>query len=237
MNTGSAQSSEVRRAPHDSANTSAMQRGADPGHQSCDRQSQKRGAKFLVGFAGLLVRLAGFVLLIGWACMLSARAQTLSVASSQVTFTATAGAYSAGQCLGGVLTVPGLVRPGGPGGAMLTGVSFLDAAHQTAANDAMDILLFSQAPSGTYTDQANCQVASADRTKFIGTVSIAAANCTQDQGPTTTLCTITPTFPLVSLPLPVVSGTVFAVPIVKATPTYGAITLIFNFLATPYSGN
>lgn len=162
-----------------------------------------------------------------------ALAQRASVAITQVTFTATAGAYSAGQCLGGILTVPNMVRPQGPGGALIAGVSFLDSAHQTAANDAMTLLVFSAKPTGTYTDQANCQIAAADRPSFIGAIAIAAANCAQDQGPTTTVCTVTPNLP-VNGAMPLTSSSIWVVPVVAATPTYGAITLYFNFMSTPF---
>jgi hypothetical protein len=174
---------------------------------------------------------------------LPAHAQRMSMSWQQVQFTATAGAYSAGQCLGGVLAVPNMVRSGGPGGAVLAGVSFLDSAHNTAANDAMTLLVFGAKPTGTYTDQAGCAIASADRASFIGQAVIASANCNQDSGPATTVCTITPNLALSNIngagasTTPPVGSTIWVVPVVTATPTYGAITLFFNFLSTPFSGN
>lgn len=166
-----------------------------------------------------------------------ATAQRRAAVLSRVTFTATAGAYSAGQCLGGVLTVPNIIRAQNTGGAILSGVSFVDAAHNTAANDALTLLVFNAQPSGTYTDQAACAIAAADRTKFVGQLVIAASNCNQDSGPATTVCTITPSLPLNAASLPPTSSNTWVVPIVQATPTYGAISLIFNFMATPLGGN
>ncbi len=178
-----------------------------------------------------------FLLTLGFtAFVVAAMAQTMSVATTQVTVTPNAAAYSAGQCIGGVLTVPNMVRVGGPGGTILSGVTLVDPQHQTAANDAMDLLVFSSLPSGTYTDHANCQVAAADASKLAGFVTIAAGNCTQDQGPANTVCTITPALP-VSTAMPVVSTNLYVVPIAKATPTYGAAaSLFFSFMATPFHG-
>lgn len=131
---------------------------------------------------------------------LPALAQNSSIAGSQVAITPNSGAYSAGLCLGGIIEAPGLVKPGGPGGAILNGVTFLDLAHQTAANDAMSILVFNVKPTGTYTDHANCQLAAGDVQLLVGVISIAAANCVLDQGPTNTVCTVTPSL---SVPPPV----------------------------------
>lgn len=246
---------------------------------------------------------------------LPAAAQPASVAGSQVTFTPNSSAYSAGLCLGGVIAAPNLVRPHGPGGANLTGVTFVDPAHQTAANDALTILVFNVKPIGTYTDHSNCQLAATDIPLLVGVVSIASSNCAQDQGPTNTVCTITPTLP-VSAPTavyslatsatsaagsatltfssvpayikpgqvvadttasgalsagtlvtgttsttvtinppvtattvgsgdtitftqtqPTINNSLWFVPIVVATPTYGSNNLTFSFFTTPYAGN
>jgi hypothetical protein len=124
-----------------------------------------------------------------------AAAQVNSVAGSQVVVTPNAAAYVAGNCLGGVLTAPGLVRSHGPGGAILTGINFVDPATQTGTNDAQTILVFNTAPVGTYTDHAACSLAPADIPNLVGTISIPAANCTQPPSPAgATICTVSPVF-------------------------------------------
>ena len=167
----------------------------------------------------------------------AAHAQLMSVSQQQVLVSPNASAYSAGQCLGGVLTVPAVVRPNGPGGAKLTGVSFVDPQAQSAANDALTLLIFTTQPTGTYTDHANCNVAAADVVKLAGALVIASSACVQDQTPATTVCTITPSLPL-NVAMPITNPNIWVVPIVAATPTYGASAkLYFNFMAEPYGGN
>lgn len=169
-------------------------------------------------------------------CAVVAFAQLFSVSQQQVTVTPNASAYSAGQCLGGVLPVPNAVRVAGPGGARLTGVSFVDPQHQSTANDALMLLVFTAKPTGTYTDHSNCQVAAGDAGSLAGVLSIGSSNCVQDEGPATTICTITPTLPL-NVTMPVTLGTIWVVPVVVATPTYGSsATLYFNFMIEPYQG-
>src|SRR5262249_17645363 len=95
------------------------------------------------------------------------------------------------------------------------------------------LLVFNTLPVGTYTDHANCQVAAGDLTALVGSLSVASSNCVQDQGPTTTVCTITPTLPVGSA-VPT-SSPLYVVPIAVGTPPYGAAaTLLFNFMATPF---
>jgi hypothetical protein len=168
-----------------------------------------------------------------------AQAQTKSVALAQVTVTPNSAAYSAGQCLGGVLTLPNMVQPQGLGGTLLGAVTFVDPQHQSAANDALNILFFNKLPTGTYTDHANCQVAAADAPNLVGVLSIVSSNCVQDQGPTTTICTLIPGggsgLPL-NAPMPIAASTLWAVAIVAATPTYGAsASLFFTFAGMPFS--
>ena len=54
--------------------------------------------------------------LLGLAVAAPAVAQTKSVSWQQVVVTPNSSAYSAGQCVGGVLTLPAMVQPQGPGG-------------------------------------------------------------------------------------------------------------------------
>lgn len=165
-------------------------------------------------------------------------AQQMSVVISQVGVVPATTAYAPGQCLGGVLTVPGIVRPQGPGGAKLTGVSFIDGTPQTVANSAMKIFLFKSLPAGTYTDKAACAIASADLPALIGFVTINSTDCTADGSPQTrTICTIAPTLPVNGV-MPITNNAIYALPVLSGTPTYGTPqTLYFNFMAEPYSGN
>jgi hypothetical protein len=185
--------------------------------------------------ARLRFAIAALAALAWLACAPAHAAGIGGVSQQQVKVTPNSNAYSAGQCLGGVLTVPNVIRPQGPGGTRLAAVSFVDPQHQTAANDAMTLLIFTALPTGTYTDHANCNVAAADLPNLAGQVTIAAANCFLDQAPSTTVCTITPALPL-NVAMPVTNGSIYVVPIVAATPTYGAsASLYFNFMAEPYT--
>jgi hypothetical protein len=159
-----------------------------------------------------------------------AQAQPMSAAQTQVQITPNSAAYSAGQCLGGVLTLPNMVRPSGPGGTILSGVSFIDSTHQSVASDAMTLLVFTAAPTGTYTDHANCQVAAADVPNLAGALSIASSNCVQEQGPTTTVCTITPSLPL-NVTMPVKSSNLWVVPITVTRRPTAPAPRSFNFMA------
>ena len=166
-----------------------------------------------------------------------AHAELMRVSQQQIKVVPNASAYSAGYCIGGVLAVPSMQRPQGPGGTVIFGVTVVDPQHQTAANDAMTLLVFNQQPTGSYTDHTNCQVAAADVPSLVAQLSIASTNCVQDEGPATTVCTISPTL-AVSLPptsMPIVNGQLWIVPIAVATPTYGSSALLyFNFMATPF---
>lgn len=172
-------------------------------------------------------------------CLLAATAalaQTVGyVVTGQVKVTPNSGAYSAGYCLGGVLTVPKMIRPNGPGGTTLRAVTFLDPAAQSGTNDAMNLFVFNKAPTGTYTDHATCHIGTPDYVNLIGSLAIAASNCVQDGTPATvTTCTIQPALPLAAGTLPVTSDSIWVVPILAAAPTYGTPqTLYFTFGSTP----
>jgi hypothetical protein len=158
-----------------------------------------------------------------------------AVLTSSVTITPNASAYSAGQCLGGILAVPGMIRPASPGGTIIQGVTLVDPAHQTAANDAMNIWVFNQLPTGTYTDHAACNLAAADIGKFVGTIPIAAANCMLDAAPTNTICSVTTSLYLTALPPNITGGSssLWFVPVITATPTYGANNLTLTIKSQP----
>jgi hypothetical protein len=166
-----------------------------------------------------------------------ALAQQVSVSTQQVPVTPNASAYSAGQCLGGVLTVPQMVRSGSYGGTVLAGIELVDPAGQSAANDVIKFFVFNKQPTGTYNDHATCTMASADLPYLVGVTAFVSGGCVQDGGPATTVCEVLPNLPLTSSQLPPVSSNLWVVPVVTASPTYGAVTLYFNFAATPIAGS
>jgi hypothetical protein len=163
---------------------------------------------------------------------LPAASEVGGVSQQQVAVTPTATAYVAGYCLGGVLAVPNMLTVQGPGGTVLAGFTFVDPAGQTAANDAMSLLIFNAAPTGTYTDHAACAVAAADQPHLVGLAIVAAANCLAIAS-SATVCQTEPNIP-VNAAMPIGSSNLWVVPIITATPTYGTTTLYFNFAATPY---
>ena len=161
-------------------------------------------------------------------CCSGALAQT---ATTQIAVTPNASAYTAGECLGGVLTVPGMIRVNGPGGTILTQ---LDIVDPTGANAAVNVMLFDAAPTGTYTDHTNCTIASADRAKLIGVVPSSSFVCQLDGTSATGICQATPAVLITAPSFPISSSNIWAVPIMVGTPTYGgAQTLYFNFKAFP----
>lgn len=155
------------------------------------------------------------------------------VAPSSVSITPNTGAYSAGQCLGGVLTVLNLVQPQGNGGTILTSLMLIDP---TAANASVDYLIFNAQPVGTYTDHATCALNTADVARLIGVVSNTAATCITDGGGAKGICIFQPGLTLstfVSGGGPVKSSAIWIVPIMRGTPTYGATTLTLFVTAIP----
>lgn len=152
------------------------------------------------------------------------------VATSQVAVTPNSGAYSAGQCVGGVLAVPNMVRAGGGlNGGIIVDVDIVDSS---ATNATIDLFVFAQAPTGTYTDHATCTIAAADRPFLQGVIFGAAATCAVDGGSTTGICRSTPALSITQDTL--MSNVLWFLPIVRTTPTYGASkTLFFNITAMP----
>lgn len=187
------------------------------------------------------LRVSVLALLALAAAPLPVAAQSLpSVSQQQVQVTPAASAYTAGNCLGGVLTVPNMVRAGGPGGTVIKGFTFVDPAGQSAANDAMTVLVFKQAPTGTYTDHAACALASADQPYLVGIFAIGSGGCTVIDS-AATVCEVLPNLPVNVNPntptqAAITNTSLWFVPIIAATPTYGTTTLYFNFAATPYAG-
>lgn len=94
--------------------------------------------------------------------------------SVSVTPTITAGAYVAGNCVGGILTLTNLLRVGGPGTGIWQSMLVIDKGNQKAP---LDVLLFDSNPSGgTYTDHVAISSLTTDLSKLIRRVSIAATD-------------------------------------------------------------
>ena len=165
-----------------------------------------------------------------------ALAQTKSVSLAQITVTPNASAYSAGQCLGGVLTLPGMIQPSGPGGTLMGAVTFVDPQNQGTTADQVNILLFNKQPTGTYTDHSTCTLAAADAPNLVAILPIATANCSST-GLSATVCTLIPNMGVpVNGAMPIVSSNLWAIPVINGTPNYGAsASLYFTFSATPFA--
>ena len=169
--------------------------------------------------------LFGLAALIAWASAACAQ-----VSTSQVTVTPSASAYVSGYCLGGVLAVPNMVRVGG--GTMGTIVVDVDIVDPTGSDATVDIFVFNQAPTGTYTDHANCTVAAADQPYLRGVIFGTSFTCALDEATTTGICRATPAQSLMQGGLS--STNLWFLPIIRSTPTYGSgKTLYFNFTAMP----
>ena len=89
----------------------------------------------------------------------------------QVTPTVTAGAYTADDTLGGEMEIVEAAREKG-GSGIITGISMAaednDADGWAAGN--VEVLIFTDNPAGTYTDNSALAVSDADATLLIGSV-------------------------------------------------------------------
>lgn len=148
-----------------------------------------------------------------------------------VTFaiTPTTGVRTAGDCLGTTQVGYGMLRPGGPGGSVVVGITTIDTAAQSAANNALNIWIFNAAPTGTYTDKTACNVAAADQPNLVGVIVTASTDCVIDKTPSVTICTKNVVIP--------VSGTAgsslwFQANTV-ATPNFGTNTYYIKVKAQP----
>src|SRR6266436_2920759 len=164
----------------------------------------------------------------------AARAEVRVAATSEIKLGPSPFAYSPGQCIGGVLflapmlSLPGdALWPDGPRDIVLTGVTLADPQSRVRDTvDGMKLLLFQGAPTGSYRDRADCQVAATDAAKLIGVLSIVFGNCANDRE---LVCAVAP----IGGALPVAGVNLFALPIVVGTPAYGAdASLHFKFEAT-----
>lgn len=170
---------------------------------------------------------------------LAAAAQSTGTATTQVAVTPSASAYTAGYCVGSVQAVAGMIRPSGPGGTIVASVAIVDT---TGTDAAMDLLVFTAAPTGTYVDNAACTVGSADQVRLQGLVSNTSFTCAKDSAGTTGICNASFALPLTAYsmvvgsltPGPVNSSLIWVVAVMRATPTYGAAQkLYFNYKALP----
>lgn len=160
-----------------------------------------------------------------------ARAQ---VVSGTTTITPNSNIYVSAYCLGGVQAVPNLITIGHDGGTIITGATLVDS---TGTNAAVDLVVFNAAPTGTYTDHAACTIASADQSKIAGFIQNTTFSAMVDSGSATGIEMATPALPIVVTGpnggKPILT-TLWVLPIVRATPTYGAAkTLTLTIYALP----
>lgn len=133
-----------------------------------------------------------------------------------VTPTVTVGAYSAGFCVGGLMTFNNATRPGGPGSALTQAAVVTDVSGQDSN---IDIVLFRANPTNsTFTDHAACTVANADLTKIVGVIVVNDCHLLSTTAPG--VCQGQQQ----AMPLDLGAGntTAWAVAISRGTPTYTA---------------
>lgn len=87
------------------------------------------------------------------------------------TLTLSTSAYSAGQNVGGLITLLNALRPSGLTGE-LQSLQVLDAANQNAS---LNILLFDTQPVGTYFDRTTFEVNSADVPHVVANLVVSAS--------------------------------------------------------------
>lgn len=125
-----------------------------------------------------------------------------------------AAAYSAGNCVGGTLSFPQVVRRDG-GSGILNSVTLRDKGGQAGT---YDLFLFDSAPSAQ-TDKAAVALTAADLAKCIGVVTLAAVKL----GASATMGISTLTGANFSFKL--ASGsTMGAVLVARGTPTYASVS-------------
>jgi hypothetical protein len=87
----------------------------------------------------------------------------------EVTLTVTAASYSAGNCVGGLITIPNAVRIAGESG-MLQSVTVNSKSNQTSQFDA--VMFNSNPTTSTITDKTNIAVSAADYNKSFGAAHV-----------------------------------------------------------------
>lgn len=130
----------------------------------------------------------------------------------------TSPAYSAGDCVGGKLTLSSVARVSG-GSALLRALYLMDTSNQKAA---LELLIFNADPTAsTFTDNAAISLHASDVAKIIRRISIAAADyVTIDSKAFVDLA-------LSDRPLIPASGSdLYAALVTSGTPTYAATTAL-----------
>jgi len=97
------------------------------------------------------------------------RSQTVTV---QVTPTITVGTYTAGNCLGGLLTFNNAV--GSLGSGIIQDVSII--SKSSVQTTALNLYLFNASPTSTFTDRTAVTWAPTDYTKLIGLIPLSTTN-------------------------------------------------------------
>jgi hypothetical protein len=136
-----------------------------------------------------------------------------SIISSQSTPTVTAGAYSSGYSLGGLLTLANVVAANGN----QVFIQSATVAFKSGAIPAMDVIFFNANPtSSTITDNQAIAVNSADLGKIVGVAHI--ADCTLAAASTESVCQAQ------NLVIPAVLSTtsLYAAVVVRASVTPGS---------------
>lgn len=89
------------------------------------------------------------------------------------TLTVSTSAYSAGDCVGGILTLPAALLPRTAGGTLVS-LAVTDASDQKAA---LEVLVFDAEPSGgTYTDNGALALSAADLSHLLARVPVATSD-------------------------------------------------------------
>ena len=133
----------------------------------------------------------------------------MSVYNSGAIALATAGAYIAGDVVGGVLTFTGAARTQQ---GLVAHVALFDDAAQKKA---IDLILFRAAPSATPADNAAFALQSGDEGKVIAVMSIAEDDYA-DLGSGAAVATLKATVAIPQSP----DGNLYARLVTRGTPTY-----------------
>jgi hypothetical protein len=145
--------------------------------------------------------------------------------SVTVTPNVTVAAYSAGQCVGGLLTFTNAARSGGPGSGLVQSAVISDVSGQDSA---IDLILFSANPaSSTFTDHATCTVNNADLQKVVATIPVSDCHLLGATAPG--MCQGQQQ----AIPFALGAGntTIWAVNVSRGTPTYSASTNVADRLS------
>jgi hypothetical protein len=162
-------------------------------------------------------------------CPWLANAQAIS--ASRATISPSTSAYSTGQCLGGVLTVNGMVRVGKTGGTMALALTVVD----TSASDvSVDYVVLGAAPTGTYTDRATCTLATADLPNIMGVIYGTNFTWIKDGSGSNGVGAQITAFPFVSSIVVPQTTSLWFIPIIRASNTYASGTkLLHTFTVLP----